>query len=173
MLNLENFEDKLFKVINDDSFHILSKKFSKAKFVLFIGNGGNLAICAHAATDVSKYLQNKNAISPDSAICLTANHTDKTNFFLKWFQQRSRFLDPDSLLTIVITSSGTNPMLKELVCYLQQEGHHYHQIIGKKNQSTENETYLDVKFYHTAELMSLALVYQLISQENDYQLDTI
>ena len=173
MLNLENFEKKLFKVINDDSFSSLSEKFSKAKFIFFIGNGGNLAVCSHAATDVAKYLQNKNTLSPDSAINLTANHTINTNFFLKWFQQKSRFLDTDSLLTIIITSSGTNPMLKELVTYLEHENHCYHQIVGKKDLSTKNKTSLGVDYFHTAELMSLAMIYQLISQENEYQLDSI
>lgn len=173
VIDLENFETRMVNIVKSTSFKHLSEKFKKANHIFFIGNGGNLAVCSHAATDTAKYLPQKNTFTPDSAINLSANSLNTDEHFLKWFKQKSRHLKKNDTLCIIITSSGRNNSLNNLVNYLKLENYPFHQVVGAETDSTDNTLSLSVTYYHTAEILSLALFYQLISEQENNVLEKI
>jgi len=85
----------------------ISNKIKNSDRIAFIGNGGNLAIAQHGASDMSRHL-NKHCFAPDS-VHLTALGGDE-GWHEKWVNEYAKYAD----LLIGITTRIDSPISKSL-----------------------------------------------------------
>jgi len=167
-LELEGFESKFEKVVNSYEWKKLESFFTKARHVLLLGNGGNLAIADHAAIDISR-LTDKNGIAPGSGITSTSIIGDKSpeEWFKCWLEYRMRGLPAEDCLVIGFSCStdGTSSSaIVKALTYASERGSSA-AIISAQPKTGLDDRILsvsqDVSLYHTSEVLSLALTYQL------------
>jgi len=168
MLDIENFEEKFTQIVNSKEWKSLEEAFDGATNVFLFGNGGNLAVADHAAIDISR-LTDKNAIAPGSGIMATSIIGDKDmkTWFKKWLEYRFRGQDLSKCLVIAFSCSTTGTSSAATLEALQ-----YSVDLGVKSALISAQPKPDlqkeiisvsqnVSLYHTSELLSLALTYQL------------
>jgi D-sedoheptulose 7-phosphate isomerase len=168
MLDIENFEEKLINIIQSEEWIKLENLFKDATNVFLFGNGGNLAIADHAAIDISR-LTDKNAISPGSGITATSIIGDKDpqTWFKKWLEYRLRGLDHSKCLVIGFscsTSGTSSEATVNALDYVSDMNIPSALIAAQPKLDLTNNTIMisqDVSLYHTSEILSLALTYQL------------
>ena len=101
VINLENIEDKFYKIIKSKEFIDLQDQYNKASHVFFFGHGGNLGVSDHAAIDASR-LTDKNVIAPGSGILATSiiGDTNFNDWLMTWLKMRTRGLDVSKCLVL-------------------------------------------------------------------------
>ena len=73
MLNIENIDEKYYKVVNGEKWKEFQIKFNKCNNIFVLGHGGNLAVADHAAIDITRLSNGtKNAQCPGSATVVTS-----------------------------------------------------------------------------------------------------
>jgi len=168
MLNIENIESKFETVVKSKEWISLEDKFKKATNIFIFGNGGNLAVADHAAIDISR-LTDKNAISPGSGITTTSIIGDKDaeSWLETWIKYRSRGIEPKNCLAIGISCSTSGTSSNAIVRALQYACDHgmaASLITAQPKPNLDERIDMisqDVSLYHTAEILSLTLTYQL------------
>ena len=168
MLNIENFEDKFRKITKSKEWKKVEEVFRKSKLVFIFGNGGNLAIADHAAVDISR-LTDKNAIAPGSGITATSiiGDEDALSWFKKWLEYRFRNIDLDHACVICFSCStnGTSSEASVRALNYAAENGVPSVLISAQPKFDLDPRIIsvsqDVTLYHTSEIMSLALTYQL------------
>jgi len=166
MLPVENIEQKFYEVLETDEWKKLQKVFTDCSSILIIGNGGNLAIADHAASDISR-LTGKNATAPGSGIVLTALITDESweQAMALWVAQRSEVSIINKTLLIAISSSGNAKNIMEALKLGWDYGCEISMISAKPTHHKMDDltnVVLNVEHFHTAEVLSLLLMYELI-----------
>lgn len=117
-----------------------------AKRIAIIGNGGNLAIASHGASDMTRHL-NKHCFAPE-AVHLTALGGDE-GWHKKWIEDYACFAD----LIIGITTRVDSPIAK---CPLD---------IAIAPMDIPNATYTHIikeKTYHEFEVAALLSLYHMM-----------
>ena len=168
MLNIENFETKFETIVQSDEWCLLEAAFKNATNIFLFGNGGNLAIADHAAIDISR-LTDKNAISPGSGITATSIIGDKDaeTWFERWLEYRLRGLDMSKCLVIGFSCSTSGISSRATVKALEYAvalDIPSALITAQPKTDLSKEIIVvsqDVSLYHTSEILSLALTYQL------------
>jgi D-sedoheptulose 7-phosphate isomerase len=168
MLQLENFEDKFEKVINSKEWKLLEGHFKKATHIFIFGNGGNLAIADHAAIDISR-LTDKNAEAPGSGITATSIIGDKDaeSWIKTWLEYKIRGIDTEKCLAIGLscsTSGASSNALQKALSFASSQKMPCAIISAQPKENISGEVISisqNVELYHTSEILSLALTYQL------------
>jgi len=164
----ENFGEKFQSILKTDEWIKLEKDFISAKRIFLVGNGGNLAVCDHGAIDISR-LTNKSATAPGSGILASSliNDTSHELWVKNWFQICLRGLDQDHIsdsLLIGVSSSGYSKNICLALDYALSKSCKAALISATKPKfaGKYNSVLLDVDEYHTSEVLTLSLIYQLI-----------
>jgi hypothetical protein len=168
MLDIEDFNKKFYDVVTSESWKQLEDAFREATSVLIFGNGGNLAIADHAAIDISR-LTDKSGIAPGSGITATSIIGDKdaSCWLETWLSYRLRGLDPSKCLAIGLSCSTTGTSSGALVGALKYAADNGVKgaLISAQPKDGLDERIIaisqNVSLYHTSEILSLALTYQL------------
>jgi len=168
MLEIENFEQKFKKIITSPSWRETERLFREAENVFLFGNGGNLAIADHAAIDISR-LTDKNAIAPGSGVTATSIIGDKDpeSWFETWLKYRLRGLDPSKCMVICLScsTSGTSSNASVRALNYAIENGISSVLISAQPKTDLDERIVavsqNVSLYHTSEILSLTLTYQL------------
>lgn len=105
-----NFNEIIDFIINQPSFTTMVERVKNSRTTLFIGNGGNMAVANHMASDISRYLK-KSTLVPD-VIHLTALGGD--NQWVKPYVTHTLESNPNIDLIIGITSRTTSPIYTTL-----------------------------------------------------------
>lgn len=163
-----NFGEKFESILNTQEWLKLEKDFINSKRIFLVGNGGNLAVCDHGAIDISR-LTNKSAVAPGSGILASSLINDTTHdlWVKNWLQICLRGLDEqhitDSLL-IGVSSSGYSKNICLALDYALSKNCKAALISARspKISGSYNCVELDVEEYHTSEVLTLSLFYQLI-----------
>jgi D-sedoheptulose 7-phosphate isomerase len=168
-LNIENIESVFDRVVSGDEWQELQNKFNDSKNIYLAGNGGNLAIADHGAIDLTRHTD-KNIICGGSAILATSiiNDVGFDRWMSKWLDFSLRGKSDEDLascLFLGISASGTSKNVVDAMecglCSGMKAG-----IITAKPLYEEVEgatvVELGVDYYHTAEVLTLMLFYQLI-----------
>ena len=168
-LNLEGIEEKFNKIIATDEWNRLQSAYNKSNTVFMFGHGGNMAVADHAAVDGSR-LTDKNIIAPGSAVLSTSLIAD-TNFndwIMNWVKHRSRGIDKSNCLAIGFSCSLSNASSNSILTalnYCESKGMKAGLISAQYKPMGNSEVVKivqNVELYHTSEILSLALTYQLI-----------
>ncbi len=172
MLDIENFERKFNTIISTESFKKLQDMFNRADHVFYFGHGGNMSIAEHAAIDTSR-LTDKNVHAPGGGVIVTSIQGDTSfnDWMMNWLDIRLRFLDKSRCLVIGLSCS-TNGKSSDCVstalnwcvennvpCALWAAQPKEKGINPKVVQIIQH-----AKHYHTSEILSLTMTYQLIHE---------
>ncbi len=169
MLDIENFDYKFKTIIQTNEWKELQNVFNGSKNVFLFGHGGNMGIADHAAIDMTR-LTNKNVMAPGSGIVSTSIISDESfeTWLAKWLEFRSRGTDLSDCLAIGISCSTSGDSSNALVYGLnwaQQNGMNTCLFSAQPKDDLE-EGIISINQncanYHTSEIMSLALTYELI-----------
>ena len=169
MLDIENIDQKFREIVNTKEWKALQAAYSKSKNIFMLGHGGNMAIADHAAVDSAR-LTDKNVMCPGSAIAVTSliSDTSFSDWMKAWIEQSSRGLEASDCLVIGFSCSTTGASSKTLVStltHVMDLGMSAALICSQPKEDvceglitvSQNAT-----FYHTSEILSLALTYELI-----------
>ena len=133
-----------------------------------VGNGGNLAVCDHGAIDISR-LTNKSAAAPGSGILASSliNDTSHDLWVKNWLSISCRGLPAELLrktMLIGVSSSGYSKNICTALDHAIEMGCKACLISAQKPKiaGSYNVVELNVDEYHTSEVLTLALIYQLI-----------
>lgn len=170
MLNFENIGDKFIQTINSPEWNDLQNKFNKCNEIFVLGHGGNLAVADHAAVDITRLSNGKkNAMAPGSAIVNTSliNDTSWDQWMVSWLEARTRNRTKSQLKNTLIwgiSSSGKSTDIIKALQWAEQNGMQIacttsYPLIDKVPNLTE--VILGADYYHTAEVLTLLLSYQL------------
>ena len=170
MLNFENIGDKFIKTINTPEWKELQEKFNDCNEIFVLGHGGNLAIADHAAVDITRLSNGKkNAVAPGSAIVNTSliNDTNWDQWMVSWLEARTRNRTKSQLKKTLVWGISSSGKSRDIIKALQWAEQNNLQIacttsyplIDKVPNLTE--VILGADYYHTAEVLTLLLSYQL------------
>jgi phosphoheptose isomerase len=171
MLDLVNCELKTKNIIQSKNWKKLETLYKKAKTILFVGNGGNLAIADHAAIDASR-LTDKNIIAPGSGVEATSIISDSSfnDWLENWVRIRTKYLNKKDTLVIAFSCSSSGESSQSIInsiSFATKKGFATALITAQPKKNLPNKTVQVVQncqFYHTSEIISLMLTYQLIHQ---------
>tara|TARA_B100000902_G_C27284093_1_gene903446 strand:- start:749 stop:1732 length:984 start_codon:yes stop_codon:yes gene_type:complete len=169
MVSIENFESKFKKIGDSQEWLQLQRKFNDATHIFLFGHGGNLGVADHAAIDMSR-LTDKNVIAPGSGTLVTSIISDESfeTWLAKWLELRSRGLDNTKCLAIGMSCSTTGASSNSLVHGLNWAINNNIDSCLWSAQPKEglDDRIIPISFdvinYHTSEILSLALIYELI-----------
>jgi hypothetical protein len=169
MLDIENLESKFRFIIETESWKVLEKRFSEAEHVFIFGNGGNMGVADHASIDISR-LTDKNCRCPGSGIRATSIIGD-TNFevwFKEWLKMSTRGIDPQKCLILGLSCSTVGASSNSILnaCNWAIENNMSAAMFCAQPKENINDNIVQIvhhaNHYHTSEILSLTLTYQLI-----------
>lgn len=170
MLNFENIGDKFIKTINTPEWQSLQDKFNECNEIFVLGHGGNLAVADHAAVDITRLSNGKkNAMAPGSAVVNTSliNDTNWDQWMVAWLEARTRNRTKSQLKKTLVWGISSSGKSRDIIKALQWAEQNDLQVacttsyplIDKVPNLTE--VVLGADYYHTAEVLTLLLSYQL------------
>lgn len=169
-LIIPNLNLKFKETLKEPSWIDLEETYSKCSRISFFGNGGNLAVADHAAIDTSR-LTNKLGLCPGSGILASSLINDKGHdkWLEKWVEITSRGLTDEIMkksLFIGISSSGKSENVVSALNYASYIGANSFLITASDIKTNNNINFkfcnLKVDEYHSSEVFTLLLTYQLI-----------
>ena len=169
LLPCEDLVAKATNVLATPEWAKLQSDFNQSVKIYVIGNGGNLAVADHAAVDITR-LSKKLAIAPGSGILATSIIGDSCidTWFCNWLQA---CIDADSgqdlskHLVLGISSSGTASNIVSALELAAKNGMNCSMLSSRTLREVNpsiNTVQLGVDYYHSGEVLSLLLAYQLI-----------
>jgi len=169
IVEFENFNHKFESIVQSKEWEVVEDLYKSKKTIFMLGNGGNMGITDHAAVDMSR-LTDKNVLCPGSGITATSIIGDNSfdSWFKVWLEQRFRTTDLDDSLVIAFscsTNSDSSKSIMNALEYAVEQGVPAVLIAAvPKDDINPKITFVnqDTIYYHTSEVLSLALTYQLI-----------
>ena len=170
MLDFENLGDLFVKTVHSDQWQELQKKFNNSNDIYVLGHGGNLAIADHAAVDITRLSNGtKNAMCPGSAVVATSliNDTNFDQWMVSWLSSMTSTRTKNQMkksLVLGISSSGTSKDIIKALQWASDNGMEI-AIISSKDIPVKisglTKVLLGANYYHTSEVTTLLLTYQL------------
>ena len=164
----DDFSERFTEAINTDSWHKAQNDFNSCCSILLVGNGGNLAVCDHGAIDIAR-LTNKRAVAPGSGILASSLINDASHdlWVKNWVSICLRGLSETAIketMIIGVSSSGYSRNICTALDFANERGTKTLLISAKEPRISGdyNKVVLDVNEYHTSEVLTLALMYQII-----------
>ena len=163
MLNFENIGEKFVNTVNTDSWKELQE-------IYVLGHGGNLAVADHAAVDITRLSNgNKNAMCPGSGVVATSliNDVGFDQWMVSWLSSRTSARTKTQMkksLVLGISSSGKS---RDIIRALQWGNDHGMEVAMitsipiVENVNNLTQVVLGADYYHTSEVLTLLLTYQL------------
>lgn len=170
MLDFENIGQKFVEVASSKEWFELQQKFNDCGDIYILGHGGNLAIADHAAVDITRLSNGtKNAQCPGSAIVATSliNDTDFDQWMVSWLNQRCTHKTKNQMkksLVLGISSSGKSKDIIKALQWATENGMQVGMITSMpipEKVKNLTEVVLGAQYYHTAEVLTLLLSYEL------------
>lgn len=170
MLNFENIGEKFVQIVNTEEWAELQNKFNKCNEIYVLGHGGNLAIADHAATDITRLSNGtKTAYCPGSAIMATSliNDTSFDQWMVSWLCSQTAIRTKTQIkksLVLGVSSSGTSKDILKALQWAECAGMQVAMISSKDipiQIDSLTKVILGADYYHTAEVLTLLLSYEL------------
>ena len=170
MLDFENIGEKFTEVVNSSEWIEVQEKFNNCDDIYVLGHGGNLAVADHTAVDITRLSNGqKNAICPSSA-CLATSYINDSSFdqwMVNWLAHRTTTRTPAQMkrsLVYGISSSGRSTDIAKALQWASDNGMQTVLVTGQPMKEKVNgltTVLLNTKYYHTCEVLTLLLQYQL------------
>ena len=170
MLNFENIGDKFIQVVQTAEWEQLQEKYNNCNDIYVLGHGGNLAVADHAAVDMTRLSNGtKNAICPGCGVVATSliNDSSFKQWMVQWLSCRTATRTKEQMkksLVLGISSSGNSVDILKALQWAADNGMQI-AMISSKDIPVEirdlTKVLLGANYYHTAEVLTLLLTYQL------------
>ena len=169
-LNIENIGDRFTQVVNSPEWQELQAKYNECNDIYVLGHGGNMGVADHTAVDMTRLSNGtKNAMCPGSAVVATSliNDTDFDQWMVSWLQQRTCTRTKTQMKKSLVYGISSSGKSKDIINALQWAVDNGLQacVITSKSLPVKikgvTEVILGADYYHTAEVLSLLLQYQL------------
>ena len=164
----EHFFINFKSVVASPEWEKLQLDFNSSERILLVGNGGNLAVCDHGAIDIAR-LTNKSASAPGSGILASSLINDASHdlWVKNWLEICLRGLNLElrkKTLLIGVSSSGYSKNICHALSHALESNCNAALISAQTPMisGSYNTVELNVEEYHTSEVFTLALIYQLI-----------
>ena len=170
MLNIENIGDRFTQVVNSPEWQELQEKYNKCDDIYVLGHGGNMGVADHSAVDMTRLSNGtKNAMCPGSAVVATSliNDTSFDQWMVSWLQQRTCTRTKTQIKKSLVYGISSSGKSKDIINALQWAVDNGLQacVVTSKPLPVKikgvTEVVLGADYYHTAEVLSLLLQYQL------------
>lgn len=170
MLDIENFGDKFNQIVATKNWADLQDKFNSSTDIYVIGHGGNLAVADHAAVDITRLSNGtKNAMCPGSGVVATSliNDVGYDQWMATWLSQRTCAKTKAQIkksLVLGVSSSGNSTDVIKALQWANDQGMNIGVITSRPLKvKIPNLTVVEIgaEYYHTAEVMTLLLSYEL------------
>jgi len=170
MLNFENIGDKFVQIVHTAEWEQLQEKYNQCDDIYVLGHGGNLAVADHAAVDMTRLSNGtKNAICPGSGVVATSyiNDTSFEQWMVNWLIARTSTRTAPQMkksLVLGVSSSGNSIDILKALQWAQANGMQVAMLTSKDIPMQVDEltkVILGANYYHTAEVLTLLLTYQL------------
>lgn len=170
MLNFENIGEKFVRVVHSPEWEQLQEKYNQCDDIYVLGHGGNMAVADHAAVDMTRLSNGtKNAICPSSGVVATSyiNDTSFEQWMVNWLISRTSTRTVSQMrksLVLGISSSGNSVDILKALQWAETNGMQIAMITSKDIPMKINhltKVILGADYYHTAEVLTLLLSYQL------------
>ena len=164
----EDFSSKFRNILTTPEWEKAQNDFNVSRNILTVGNGGNLAVCDHGAIDIAR-LTNKNARAPGSGILASSLINDASHdlWVKNWLNISMRSMtdqNKSETMLIGVSSSGYSKNIC-LALNLALENNMKTLLISAQKSRIKGEyntIILNVNEFHTSEVLTLSLFYQLI-----------
>ncbi len=170
MLNFENIGERFVQVVHTTEWEELQQKYNDCNDIYVLGHGGNMAVADHAAVDMTRLSNGtKNAMCPASGVVATSliNDTSFEQWMVNWLMCRTSTRTKTQMnksLVLGISSSGNSIDILKALQWASTNGMQV-AIITSKDIPVEvddlTKVILGADYYHTAEVLTLLLTYQL------------
>jgi hypothetical protein len=169
LLDIENIEEKFFSIVKTKEFQDLQTAYNDADHVFFFGHGGNLGVADHAAIDSSR-ITDKNVIAPGSGILATSiiGDTNFNDWLQNWLEMRTRGLDTSKCMVLGMSCSSSGASSNSIgtaLSWASDNGIPSFMFTATEKTSLDpriTQVVQSTVHYHTSEILSLMLTYQLI-----------
>mgnify|MGYP006405902149 CR=1 FL=1 len=170
MFDIENIEQKFWDVVRSPEWAEFQEKFNNCDDIYVIGHGGNLAIADHTAVDITRLSNGqKNAICPGSGVVATSfiNDSNFDQWLVNWLSTRTTVRSAAEMKKSLVYGISSSGKSTDVIKALQWASDNNMQTVLVTGQpmtaKIPNLTtiLLDAKFYHTCEVLTLLLQYQL------------
>jgi phosphoheptose isomerase len=170
MLNFENIGDRFIQVVHTPEWEQLQEKYNQCNDIYVLGHGGNMAVADHAAVDMTRLSNGtKNAICPSSGVVATSyiNDTSFEQWMVNWLIARTSTRTVPQMrksLVLGISSSGNSIDILKALQWAQANGMQVAMLTSKDIPMQIDDltkVVLGADYYHTAEVLTLLLTYQL------------
>ena len=170
MLNFENLGDRFIQVVQTPEWAALQEKFNNCNDIYVLGHGGNLAVADHAAVDMTRLSNGtKNAICPGSGVVATSYINDSSfeQWMVNWLSARTSTRTKEQMqnsLVLGISSSGNSVDILKALQWATDNGMQIAMMTSKDISveiSNLTKVILGANYYHTAEVLTLLLTYEL------------
>tara|TARA_Y100001938_G_scaffold151079_1_gene245754 strand:+ start:2913 stop:3887 length:975 start_codon:yes stop_codon:yes gene_type:complete len=170
MLNFENLGEIFVKIVQTSEWAELQQKFNDCDDIYVLGHGGNLAVADHAAVDMTRLSNGtKNAICPGSGVVATSYINDSSfeQWMVNWLSARTSTRTTKQMnrsLVLGISSSGNSTDILKALQWANDNGMQIALLSSKDIKMQINnltKVVLGADYYHTAEVLTLLLTYEL------------
>ena len=170
MLNFENIGEKFVQVVHTPEWEALQTQYNECGDIYVLGHGGNMAVADHAAVDMTRLSNGtKNAMCPASGVVATSliNDTGFEQWMVNWLMCRTSTRTESQMnksLVLGISSSGNSIDILKALQWASSNGMQIAMITSKDiplEIDKLTKVILGAEYYHTAEVLTLLLTYQL------------
>lgn len=171
-IDFENIEQKYDDVLVSKEWKQFEKDFKSSDDIYIVANGGLWAVGNHAADDCTRLFAKagiKKHISTMESQCLMtsiANDYGWNNLFISWLDlQKKTGKMGENAMILGLSCSGGSKNVITCLHWAEKHGYKSALISGQPSQAKPTkvtEVNLDCKYFHTVEVLTLILFYDLI-----------
>jgi phosphoheptose isomerase len=171
-IDFENIEKKFDAATDTPAYKQLIKDFHKSDDIYIVANGGLWAVGNHAADDCTRLFakagikKSVNALESQCLMTSIANDYGWNNLFLSWLElQKKCGKMSKNAMIIGLSCSGGSKNVTSCCHWAEKNGFKTAMISGQDRGilgDSINQLVLDCKYFHTVEVLSLILFYDLI-----------
>ncbi len=171
-IDFENIEEKFDATLATPEWEQFTKDFQNSSDIYIVANGGLWAVGNHAADDCTRLFAKagiQKHISTIESQCLMtsiANDYGYNNLFLRWLElAKQTGKMKDDAMIIALSCSGGSKNVVSCCHWAKKNGYKTAMIAGQDRGVLEegiNNIVLDCNYFHTVEVLTLILFYDLI-----------
>ena len=171
-IDFENIEQKYDDALVSKEWKKFEKDFKESDDIYIVANGGLWAVGNHAADDCTRLFAKagirKNISTMESQCLMTsiANDYGWNNLFVSWLDlQKKTGKMSENAMILGLSCSGNSKNVISCLHWVKKYGYKSVLISGQESQvlpKKVNEVCLDCRYFHTVEVLTLILFYDLI-----------
>tara|TARA_B100000524_G_C23607325_1_gene354914 strand:- start:144 stop:719 length:576 start_codon:yes stop_codon:yes gene_type:complete len=167
LIDFENVQSSVEHICKSNAFLELIELTKCASDIYIIGNGGLHYVGSHMATDMTRLIDNKSVYSFDSFgfITSTANDHGYEEIFQRWLSSTIRSDNFPNVLVIGLSCSGASSNITNTLRWAKSMGGNIFLLAGaNKKPSDIKGLQMGFEYFHTVEVATMFLLYELIHQ---------